>query len=268
MTAVGLARKLGIAALVGAYSLVFGEVFLRVMAPQAILPRFVTGTPLGIRGNIPGARYRQWTPETEVEIRINAQGLRADREFARAKPSGTCRVALLGDSYLLGFENDLPDSIAGRLQARFDASPWRVEVLDFAVSGFGTAEMLVQFDGEVAAFAPDVTVFQFHASDLRDNVRTARLFEEDARTGALRRTDATYLPGVAVQDRLMHFAAYRWAIEHSHLYTAVRERAALLGKDLLFALGRRDARDDAEDGDGASEAGEVGGEAGGGAAGA
>ena len=239
---------------IAAYALVFGEVFLRVMAPQAILPRFVTGTPLGIRGNIPNADYRQWTPETEVSIRINGQGLRADRDFALAKPDGVCRIALLGDSYFLGFENDLEDSIAGRLEQRLERAGHRVEVLNFAVSGFGTAEMLAQFDGRVRDFSPDVTVFQFHASDFRDNVRTAVLFTEDA-NGAFARSEAAYLPGVEIQDRLMELALYRWAIEHSHLYTAVRERAALLAKDLLFTLRRGSAtRDEDDAGDGAEAA--------------
>jgi hypothetical protein len=220
-----------------AYGLVFAELFLRLMDPQPIIPRYVTGTPLGIRGNIPHAVYRQRTPETEVEIRINGQGLRADRDFPLAKPAGTCRVALMGDSYFLGFENDLAESIAGRLEAELAAAGYRAEVLNFAVSGFGTAEMILAFEGRARAFAPDIAVFQFHASDFADNIRTAALLAADPAAG-FRPTGASYLPGIAIQDRLMQFAPYRWAIGHSHLYTAVRERTALLVKDLLVTLRR------------------------------
>jgi len=49
----------------------FGEAFLRVLAPQPLMPRFITGADYGIRGNFPNADYRQRTEEVDVRLQIN-----------------------------------------------------------------------------------------------------------------------------------------------------------------------------------------------------
>ena len=85
-----------------AYTLAFSEFFIRLFAPQPIMPRYVTATPWGVRGNVPGAQYWQSSPEVHVQIRINQLGIRDDREFAYKKPTGTCRLALFGDSVFVG----------------------------------------------------------------------------------------------------------------------------------------------------------------------
>src|SRR5579871_4560714 len=98
------------------YTLAFGEIYTRIFAPQPIMPRYVTGTPWGMRGNIPHSHYWHHTPEVDVEYRINGEGMRADRDFAIRKPAGTCRIALFGDSLLMGYELDLHDTFASRLE--------------------------------------------------------------------------------------------------------------------------------------------------------
>ena len=125
------------------YSLVFAEAFIRVFHPRPLLPRYVTGTPWGIRGNIPHAHYWHQTPEVKVEYRINGEGMRADLEYSFEKPAGTCRIAVVfGDSFLVGYELDLNDTFTTQLEQRLRARDSMREVLNFSVSGFGTAEML------------------------------------------------------------------------------------------------------------------------------
>src|ERR1019366_402521 len=99
--------------------------------------------------------------EVDVEYRINGQGLRADRNYSLSKPPGTCRVAVFGDSFFFGIELDLPESIAGQLERRLEESGVRAEVLNFAVGGFGTAEMLQTFEGFGRQFEPDVVIFSW-----------------------------------------------------------------------------------------------------------
>jgi len=124
------------------YTLLFAEGYLRVFDPQPLMPRYITGTAWGVRGNIPRARYWHHTPEVDVEYRINAQGLRADQDYPFAKPAGTCRVGIFGDSFLFGLEVDIRDGFADRLEKRLAQRGMRVQVLNFSVGGFGTAEML------------------------------------------------------------------------------------------------------------------------------
>jgi hypothetical protein len=224
-----------IAAAIGliAYTLLFSELFIRLVAPQPMFPRYVTGTPWGVRGNIPGAHYWHWSPDVNVEFRINRWGMRDDRDFPLEKPPGTCRIAVFGDSFFMGYEVDLKDSFSARLEARLRSSGINVEVLNFSVSGFGTAEMLRSYEGLGRKFNPDLVIFQWHSSDPDDNVRSDLYRIEN---GQLVPGSPTYLPSVEVQDVLMQSRVYRWVADHSQLYNLVRDRASRWAKSLLIAV--------------------------------
>ena len=51
------------------YTLLFAEGFVRVFDPQPLMPRYISGTDWGVRGNIPHARYWHHTPEIDVQYR-------------------------------------------------------------------------------------------------------------------------------------------------------------------------------------------------------
>src|SRR5262245_7700115 len=111
-----IARRALVVLGLAAYTALFAEAFVRVASPQPIMPRYITGTPWGVRGNIPNAHYWHHTPEVDVEYRINAQGMRADHDFPLAKEQGTCRIALLGDSQFVGYELALADTVASQVE--------------------------------------------------------------------------------------------------------------------------------------------------------
>ena len=223
---------IGIAAI--GYSLVFGETFLRAFKPEPLVPRYVTGSSDGIRANMTDVAFRQWTPEVDVTVRYNDRGMRDDRPAPPlTRVAGECRVALVGDSYFVGFESDYPDSFAYQLESRLAKSGVSVRVLDFAVSGFGTAEDLIVLQKRVAPWRPDVVIMSWHASDPDDNFRSG-LFRLDG--GQLVATGKSFLPGVSVSDVLMRYRAYRWLIENSHIYSAVRERSGRFFKALLVSI--------------------------------
>jgi hypothetical protein len=222
------------------YALMFGEMFVRILAPAPVIPRYVTGAAYGVRVGMPNMRFHQTTPETRVEIRTNSRGIRADREFAYAKPAGTCRVVLLGDSLLVGYEVDLEDSFSYLLEKRLLAEGYRCEVINLAVSGFGTAEMLVTLREEGLKYHPDLVLFSSHVTDLDDNVRSS-LYALDA-AGALVRDQRTFLPGIRLSDELSSHATYRWMVENSQLYSAIRERASQAVKAAMVNLERPQAR--------------------------
>jgi hypothetical protein len=218
-----------------AYTCLFGEVFLRVMDPQLRMPRFITGTDYGVRGNVPNSTYRQVTPEVDVEMRINAQGMRSDQDYTLEKPANTCRIALMGDSYFMGYEAHYEDTIAFLLEQRLGVLGYNVEVLNFAVSGFSTEEMLRAFEARTVLFDPDIVVSQFGAGDFEDNMRP-QLYRLDE-DGTPQPTNGTYLPGVEIRDFLMQFSFYRMLINNSHLYSGFREWVGLTVKWILTELG-------------------------------
>ncbi|MCI5044191.1 MAG: SGNH/GDSL hydrolase family protein [Aquisalinus sp.] len=212
------------------YAMLFAEIFLRLLAPQAIIPRYVTAAPYGIRMNIPGAEYRQVTPETRVSIRINDQGLRADQSYSVEKQSGISRVALFGDSYFMGYEAELTDSFAWQLEQALRAKRCPVEVLNFAVSGFGTAEMLKTLEEKGVTYSPDIVIFQWHHTDPADNMR-ANLY--NLKEGRLLANSNTYVPAIRTRQILNAIPLYTTVSENSHLYAAARERASTFIKNAL-----------------------------------
>ncbi len=224
-------------ALVPVYVLVFGEAFVRLFAPVAVIPRYVTGAPYGVRMGMPNMTFRQTSAESNVQIRTNSRGIRADREYPYEKPPGTCRVLLFGDSFFVGYEVSLEDSFAWLLEKKLNASGHRCEVVNLAVSGFGTAEMLVTLREEGLRYHPDIVVFSSHVSDLDDNVRSALYALDDG--SKLVRQNATYLPGIGVSDALSRIFLYRWVVENSQLYSALRERAAYYVKAWLLKFEKR-----------------------------
>lgn len=226
-------RRVVATILLGVYTLAYAELFVRIVSPQSVLPRYVVGTPWGVRGNMPNAHYWHHTPEVDVEYRINGEGLRADHDYSFRKPGGTCRVAVFGDSFFMGYELDLKDTFTTQLEELLRARGWRVEVLNFSVSGFGTAEMLHTYEAYARRFDPDIVLFSWHYSDVDDNVRSG-LFR--LRSDKLETANPTYIPGGAVQDLLLGSALYRFVADNSQLYTLLRDRVVVFTKQMLINL--------------------------------
>jgi hypothetical protein len=113
--------------------------------------------------------------EGSAEVRISSAGVR-DREHSIVKPADVWRVAVLGDSYtdaLQVAEDKRFTSVIERLLTECDAGGGRrVEVLNFGVAGFGTAQEYLLLRDRVLRYAPDVVVLAFlPGNDITDNVR-------------------------------------------------------------------------------------------------
>jgi len=114
-----------------------------------------------------------WRQEGQAYIRINGYGFRQGNR-SPAKPPGTYRVAVLGDSFVEAFQVPDEQTFCAQLEHRLQACrTWadrRVEVLNFGVSGYGTAQELLMLRHYVWQYEPDVVVLAFFAgNDLRNN---------------------------------------------------------------------------------------------------
>ena len=235
--ALGVAKVLGLVV----YTLIFAEIFIRLVVGQPILPRYVTDTPWGVRGNIPNARFWQHTSEVTAAVHYNSQGMRDDRTFPFTPPPGVCRVAMFGDSYFVGFELKYPDTYAYRLEQALRQRGYRVEVLNFAVSGFGTAEDNRTYEGFARKFQPDLVLYEWHVTDFDDNVRSG-LYRLD--NGELKTAAATFLPSIKLQNELMKSSAYRFVADNSQLYNYARETLASYAKRALKVASAKAAGDE------------------------
>lgn len=114
-----------------------------------------------------------WTDEGRTYIRINQAGYR-DRDHTTTKPTGTIRIAVLGDSYTEAFQVPLERTYWSIAEARLSdcASARRlaVEVLNFGVYAYGTAQELLTLRTRVWAYDPDIVVLLFTTgNDVWDN---------------------------------------------------------------------------------------------------
>lgn len=101
-------------------------------------------------------------------VRINSLGLR-DHQTTLAKPAGVLRIAMLGDSYVEAAQLALDDSVSKVLQ-RALAATGRYEVLNFGVSGYGTAQEYLQLREFGLKFDPDLVVLCVTSgNDIRNN---------------------------------------------------------------------------------------------------
>jgi hypothetical protein len=219
-----LTRKSALIALgLAAYAIFFAEVFVRALAPQSFVPRDIAASPFGVRMNRPGAEYIQRTPEMRSIVSINSNGLRAPHDYSFEKSPGVRRIAVFGDSYLLGYEASYEDMATTRLERTLRDSKCPVEVLNFSVSGFGTAEMLRTLERYGLRYQPDVVIFQWHHTDPDDTLRANLYALND---GLLVETGATYLPAMGARRTVENNPLFRFVASQSHLFTIIREKAS------------------------------------------
>lgn len=129
----------------------------------------------------PGAEgwYRK---EGNVYVRINSEGLR-DQEHSLAKSPDTIRIAVVGDSYPEGFSVSLEETfwwVMGKKLQECNAFPGKkIEVLNFGVSGYGTAQELITLREQVWKFSPDIVMLAVTTNnDITDNNRALKKTDE------------------------------------------------------------------------------------------
>jgi hypothetical protein len=113
--------------------------------------------------------------EGEAYIKINSVGLR-DREHTKVKPANTIRLAILGDSYAEANQVSIQDTFWAVLERNLAKCPFlsgrEVEVINFGVSGYGTAQELMTLRHKVWDYSPDIVVLAFlTGNDVTDNFR-------------------------------------------------------------------------------------------------
>ncbi len=118
---------------------------------------------LGWRG-VPNLEFT-WTGtdwyarEFSVPVRMNSRGFR-DLEREEARPEGTVRIALLGDSLVEALQVPFEKTAGALLERRLseDDAGRRFEVLNLGVSNFGVGQYLLAWRHYASRYAPDFVV--------------------------------------------------------------------------------------------------------------
>jgi lysophospholipase L1-like esterase len=107
--------------------------------------------------------------EFDVLIQINARGLRGP-DYDYAKPAGTRRVLILGDSFAEGYYVDEQETARAVLEKRLNAGPcagW--QVVNGGTIAYSTDQEYLFFREEGHRYAPDLVTLLFYHNDLLYN---------------------------------------------------------------------------------------------------
>lgn len=199
-------------------------------------PRLTMADPAVGRKYRPGFDGRIYVPEAgrKIRLRFNRDGFRGP-DRSHDKPSGVARVALLGDSFVLGAATEEVDSIAGQLETALNRSrPNAWEVQNYGVSGSSPGQSLAVYRNVASLYQPDVVICTFAViNDLIDTSprlsRSAALYFDLDLTGTLHQ-----LPVDADSERAsdwlsLHSRFYNWQkIALRELRYKARKRAGVL----------------------------------------
>ena len=111
-----------------------------------------------------------WRMEGFSRGLFNSAGMR-DADHPIAKPAGTFRIALLGDSTTEGLQVPFDATYGAQLQNLFHTRGLHTEVINFACSGYSTGQEVLQFEQQVAQYRPDLTIVLYNRGDAVENIR-------------------------------------------------------------------------------------------------
>lgn len=179
--------------LLGTVALLVGGLELAVRTFTEIVP------PLTTADADIGKRYmRSFTDdvyvdeaERKVRFRFNRDGFRGpDRDVE--KPTGVCRIAVLGDSEIAALSVDEQDTMVEQLERLLSRSHSEIEwdVMNFGVAGSSPGQEMVLYEKLVRKYDPDIVLMGFTVgNDLADNCNrlsnNPRIYFDLDETGAL-----------------------------------------------------------------------------------
>lgn len=123
----------------------------------------------GLKPGISGIYNREGT----AFVKINRDGFRGP-EASKQKPPNTFRVAVIGDSYAEAMQVPYGETFCAVMQRHLAECPELsgkdVQVMNFGVDGYGTAQELLTLRRQVWTYSPDAVVLEFFpGNDIRNN---------------------------------------------------------------------------------------------------
>ena len=161
--------------------------------------------------------------------RANAQGIRAEREFARVPPPGTLRIAAFGDSFTHGDEVGNEDTWQEILMR---AHPG-VEAMNFGVGAYGLDQAFLRYQRDGADYGARVVLMGFMPENLFRHANVYRPFYVPNSGLALAKPRYELAEGrlVLVDNPMRDLAGYRELLANPE-----RELPRLGAHDLFFQV--------------------------------
>ncbi|MFO1082495.1 MAG: SGNH/GDSL hydrolase family protein [Reyranellaceae bacterium] len=99
-----------------------------------------------------------------VDVRTDSRGFRSP-EVPVAAPTGTARIAFVGDSITMGWGVAEKETFAGQVIARLQAAGRKVDGFNMGVGNYNTTQELTLFRDAGAALKPDIIVIAYFIND-------------------------------------------------------------------------------------------------------
>jgi hypothetical protein len=123
---------------------------------------------------VPGETGSLKGTEFHTQYSINSLGFR-DREFTTAKPEGTFRILVLGDSYTEGYGVEADETFSKQLEKSLNAnSEKNYEVINTGVASFSPIIEYLTLKKKGLALNPDLVLLNFDWSDPMDDYRYSK----------------------------------------------------------------------------------------------
>lgn len=166
----GLRARLLVVTMSAAAALVCLELVLRAAGFSA--PAWYRPDPLlgwALRPGVSG----WYSAEGKAFVQVNSAGQR-DREHPLEKPAGVYRIAVLGDAYAEAMQVAAGEIYWAQLPRLLEGCGFqrgkRIEVLNFGVRDYGTAQSYLVLEKTALRYRPDLVLLQFdNGNDVRDN---------------------------------------------------------------------------------------------------
>jgi N-acetylglucosaminyldiphosphoundecaprenol N-acetyl-beta-D-mannosaminyltransferase len=201
-------------------ALAAAEGTVRLVRPQ-ILARYPEGLYVESASRQyrmrPGFRGVFRYPEFVTAVRINGQGLRADRDYGPPAP-GTRRILAVGDSFTMGYSVAAERTWVRELERRL-GNPW--EVINAGVPGYSTWQEVTYLEEEGLALRPEIVLLGFFVgNDIADNANPRLAFR--LRNGELVSAKFRGRLDLARRSHLVHLL---WRLGHREPQPDIRLEA-------------------------------------------
>lgn len=152
------------------FALGIGEIGLRILGIS--YPSFYQADPHRGHAFIPNLSG-WWTHEGKGWVSTNQQGLR-DKDYALEKPPNTFRIAILGDSFAEAIQVNAEETFWSFMEqnlAKCDRfKQQNIEVINFGVGDYGTAQQLMTLRHQASKYSPDLVILAvFTGNDIINN---------------------------------------------------------------------------------------------------
>lgn len=175
----------------------------------------------------PGAQGRLASEEFDVAIRINGHGERADAEVPFERVPGRRRYLVIGDSFSFGHGVEAAEGWPARLEQLVPDS----EVVNLAVTGYGTDQQVLRLEKRGLAYRPDVVLLGLFEGNVFRNVKAEQMGYPKPRFAL--EDGRLELRGVPL-PKLAEGETYAAAMPVSRLWAFAGGRAAELFRHLGF----------------------------------